>query len=447
MTDKKTYFFLGIGGIGMSALARYCFLKGLHVGGYDATASEITEDLASVGIFVSHTDCTEGIPSSFLDPEHVQLVYTPAVPENSVLFSYFKTKGFSIQKRAAMLGDITRDSFSFAVGGTHGKTTTSSILAHLLDHAGVGITAFLGGISNNFNSNLLLKDTAISVIEADEFDRSFLQLSPNVACITGTDADHLDIYENKAALEAAFVDFSQRLKPDGTLFVHESVGLDIPGIRYGLSPDAAYWLENIYYKDAQALASIHTPTEVLKDVLFPMPGTHNMLNALVAFAMAEQQGISTEKLLEGLATFKGVKRRMSFEIHSSEQLYVDDYAHHPTAIRALYQTVKSLYPSKEISIVFQPHLFSRTRDFMSDFAQSLSLFEKVYLLPIYPAREQPITGVTSEVLLTKITAPFKMIVSKKNLIEIIGKDKPSCLVSLGAGDIGLEVNHIKKALL
>ncbi len=219
----------------MSALARYCFLKGLQVGGYDATASEITEDLASLGIFVSHTDGTEGIPSSFLDPEHVQLVYTPAVPEKSVLFSYFKTKGFRMQKRAAMLGGITRDSFSFAVGGTHGKTTTSSILAHLLDHAGVGITAFLGGISNNFNSNLLLKDTAISVIEADEFDRSFLQLSPNVACITGTDADHLDIYENKAALEAAFVDFSQRLKPDGTLFVHESVGLDIPGIRYGLS--------------------------------------------------------------------------------------------------------------------------------------------------------------------------------------------------------------------
>ena len=446
MTDKKTYFFLGIGGIGMSALARYCFLKGLRVGGYDATASDITKELSSLGIFVTYTDSLEGIPALFLDPNEVQLVYTPAVPELSQLFSYFKTSGFSMHKRAAMLGDITRDSFSFAVGGTHGKTTTSTMLAHLLDHAGVGISAFLGGISNNFNSNLWLKDAAVSVIEADEFDRSFLHLSPNMACITGTDADHLDIYETKAALEAAFVDFSKLLKTGGTLFVHESVDSKISGIRYGISKQSDYRLENITYKNAQAIADIHTPNQVLKEVVFPMPGTHNMLNALVAFAMAEQYGVPSAKLLEGLKTFKGVKRRMSFEIHTPDQFYVDDYAHHPTAITALYETLQSLYPNQDISVVFQPHLFSRTRDFMTEFAQSLSLFSRVYLLPIYPARELPIAGVSSEVLLAKIESPKKCLVTLETLVETLRKDQPKHLITLGAGDIGLKVNKIKKVL-
>lgn len=443
MTHRNTYFFLGIGGIGMSALAKYCLLKGHLVGGYDALPTEITKALSKLGAAIVYFDSVKSIPEFFLDPSSVQVVFTPAIPKTSKLYSYFLNGAFKMQKRAAMLGEVTADSFSYAVGGTHGKTTTSSILAHLLDASGIDIAAFLGGVAHNFESNLVLKDTAITVVEADEFDRSFLHLSPNVACITGTDADHLDIYKTKEALETAFVDFSNRLKPNGLLFVHESVA--IQGSSYGLSEHSDYYLSNIHSSDGKVFADIHTPRDCFEKVLFPMPGVYNMLNALVAFAMAYSQDIPVHKLIAALASFKGVKRRFSYEINTSERIYIDDYAHHPTAIEAIYQTIKTLYPLKEITLVFQPHLYSRTKDFANEFAAALSLFDRLLLMEIYPAREQPIEGVTAAWLLTKVTTQ-KALVTHDNLIKKIKSIDPELLLTLGAGDIGLEVKNIKAAL-
>jgi UDP-N-acetylmuramate--alanine ligase len=442
---QETYFFLGIGGIGMSALARYCFLKGAKVGGYDATPSAITADLEALGMELIYSDHISILPDTFKHQEAVKIIYTPAVPKTTALFEYFSSHKFSIIKRATLLGAITADSFSYAIGGTHGKTTTSSLLAHLLDASGVGITAFLGGLANNFNSNLLLKDTTTTVVEADEFDRSFLTLSPNVACITGTDADHLDIYKNAQSLEEAFEDFAKRVKPTGRLFVHESV--QIPGTTYGLLETSDYYLSEICYEHGNIYAHLHTPKAVFKRVLFPMPGTHNLLNALVAFAMAESQGVAPEKLIAALVTFKGVARRFSYEIKKENRVFIDDYAHHPTAIKAVFESLKTLYPKELLTVVFQPHLYSRTQDFAAEFASSLSLFNCVYLLDIYPARELPIDGVNSSWLLEKITAPEKALLNKKNLVERIVKINPKILVTLGAGDIGLEVPKIKAALL
>jgi UDP-N-acetylmuramate--alanine ligase len=437
-------YFIGIGGIGMSALARYYTFLGHEVVGYDKTKTPLTSELEALGMMIHYDDSVSQIPKSFLTPEDTLVVYTPAVPKDHKEWNYFATHGFTVKKRSEVLGMITKDTYCFAVAGTHGKTTTSSILAHLLKETGTPVTAFLGGISEDFNSNFLWEGNEFSVVEADEYDRSFLQLTPNVACITSMDADHLDIYGDNESLQESFRAFASRLKPNGMLFVRN--GLPLQGITYGIEDDSDYCIRNIKIEHGTYIFDLGTPETTLKGVKFNKPGRHNLLNGLVAFAMAIQAGPPLDRLVEALETFKGVQRRFSYKIKEEHLIFIDDYAHHPAEIDAIFEAVKEMHPNKKVLTVFQPHLYSRTRDFVEEFARSLSRFDSIILLDIYPAREKPLPGVTSQWLLDMIRNPKKKLVSKKELAGEIKAQKPQVLVTLGAGDIGLEINTLKKAL-
>ncbi|CAG2533915.1 UDP-N-acetylmuramate--L-alanine ligase [Maribacter dokdonensis] len=438
-------YFIGIGGIGMSALARYFAFIDKTVSGYDKTESPLTQELAASGMDIHYKDSIDLVAEVYKnDPEHTLVVYTPAVPSNHTEYQFFLQNGFTIKKRSEVLGLITKDSFCLAVAGTHGKTTTSSILAHLLKETGVKMTAFLGGISEDFNSNFLLEGTEYSVVEADEFDRSFMQLTPNVACVTSMDADHLDIYGDAQELERTFKDFTERLKPGGTLFVRN--GLPLKGLTYGIEDDSDYCIRNIKIEHGTYIFDLETPDLKLEGVEFNKPGRHNLLNGLVAFAMAMQAGPPPHRLAQALSTFKGVQRRFSYQIKNDEFIYIDDYAHHPTEINAVYEAVSEMHPNKKVLAIFQPHLFSRTRDFANEFAQSLSRFENVLLLDIYPAREEPITGVDSEWLLGKMTNGNRKLISKEQMLSEVKNQNPEVLITMGAGDIGLEVVKIKKEM-
>ena len=371
-------------------------------------------------------------------------MYTPAVKNTHNELRYFVKNNFTIQKRAEVLGLITKNTFCFAVAGTHGKTTTSSILGHLLKVCDANMTAFLGGITENYHSNLILNGSEMSVVEADEFDRSFLQLSPDVACITSMDADHLDIYGQAEELEKSFVDFSEKLSNNEKLFVKN--GLPLQGITYGVNDDADYSVQDIEIIDGVYDFSIKTPTELLSNVKFSLPGHHNLSNALVAFAMAYDNGFNADKLIEALASFKGVERRFTYQIKRTDLVYIDDYAHHPTEINAVYHAVAEMYPNDKVMVVFQPHLFSRTQDFSEDFGKSLSQFDEVRLLDIYPARELPIKGVTSEWLLGKITRANKKLITKKDIVSEIKNSDAKIILTIGAGDIGAEVKRIKEEI-
>ncbi len=444
LNQLHNVYFIGIGGIGMSALARYFKFIGKNVAGYDKTETPLTTELADLGIPIHYRDAIAQIPSEFLAPDHTLIVYTPAVPSDHSELLYFKEHGFAVKKRSEVLGIITRDTFCFAVAGTHGKTTTSSILAHLLKETGTPLTAFLGGISEDFNSNFLLEGTKYSVVEADEFDRSFLQLSPNVACITSMDADHLDIYGDSEALRTSFREFAKKLKPNGKLFVRN--GLPMEGITYGIEDNSDYCIRNLRIEHGTYIFDLGTPETTLKGVKFNKPGRHNLLNGLVAFAMAIQAGPPLNRLVEALETFKGVQRRFSYKIKEEGFVFIDDYAHHPTEINAVYEAIKEMHPNKKILAVFQPHLFSRTRDFVTDFASSLSKFDSILLLDIYPAREKPIQGVTAQWLLDQIANPHKKLIKKEALLNEIKNQNPEVLVTMGAGDIGLEIENLKLAL-
>ena len=438
-------YFIGIGGIGMSALARYFAFIDKTVAGYDKTESPLTQELAASGMDIHYKDSVDLVAEVYKnDPEHTLVVYTPAVPSNHTEYQFFLQNGFTIKKRSEVLGLITKDSFCLAVAGTHGKTTTSSILAHLLKETGVKMTAFLGGISEDFNSNFLLEGTEYSVVEADEFDRSFMQLTPNVACVTSMDADHLDIYGDAQELEKTFKDFTKRLKSGGTLFVRN--GLPLKGLTYGIEDDSDYCIRNIKIEHGTYIFDLETPDLKLEGVEFNKPGRHNLLNGLVAFAMAMQAGPPPHRLAQALSTFKGVQRRFSYQIKNDEFIYIDDYAHHPTEINAVFEAVSEMHPNKKVLAIFQPHLFSRTRDFANDFAQSLSRFENVLLLDIYPAREEPITGVDSEWLLGKMTNGNRKLISKEQMLSEVKNQNPEVLITMGAGDIGLEVVKIKKEM-
>ena len=438
-------YFLGIGGIGMSGLARYFKHNGKNVAGYDKTLTGITSGLQQEGIEIHYEDTPDTIPKHYKDIENTLVVYTPAIPKNNTEFKYFEYEGFRMHKRAEVLGWITKDTFCFAVAGTHGKTTVSSILAHLLRESGVSLTAFLGGIAENFNSNFLFEGNAYTVVEADEFDRSFLHLSPDIACITSTDADHLDIYGNVGELKSAFNAFTAKIKPGGSLLVKN--GLPLQGITYGINDNADYTIRNIRIKDNAYIFDIITPDEAVKNVTFNKPGQYNLLNALAAFSMAVQTGISATRLASALATFKGVERRFSYHIKTEKYIYIDDYAHHPTEINAVHDAIREMHPDRKILAVFQPHLYSRTRDFADEFAASLAQFDAVVLLAIYPAREQPVPGITSEWLFSKIQNPNKKIISKNEIITTLKQSGATLLLTIGAGDIGEEVKHIKNALL
>ncbi len=442
ISNYKNIFFIGIGGIGMSALARYFKANKKNVAGYDKTKTKLTLELEKLGIEIHYKDAVNNIPKSFLNKEETLIVYTPAISNNHKEYNYFKENGFTILKRAEILGLITNETFCFAVAGTHGKTTTSTILGHILKESNVNATSFLGGIAVNYNSNLILGDNKISVVEADEYDRSFLQLNPNIACITSTDADHLDIYEKANVLEESFQEFADKVSD--RLFV--KYGLPLNGITFGLEEEATYQALNIKTENGYSVFDIKTPTELIKDVEFQMFGNHNILNALAAFAMAESYGVSVEKLKKALATFKGIERRFNIKINTKELVLIDDYAHHPTEIDAVFQTVNQLYKDRSKVVIFQPHLFSRTRDFVEDFAKSLAQFDKVYLLDIYPARELPINGITSNWLVEKIKQINKNVklirFNEQEILNIINEQKNTVIAMLGAGDIGKLINNV-----
>ncbi len=443
LENIQNIYFIGIGGIGMSALARYFKFLNKNVAGYDKTPSQITSDLSALGVAIHYEDNVSTIPKAFLDNEDTLIVYTPAIPKDHKELRYLQGHNFLIKKRAEVLGIITKDVYTLAVAGTHGKTTTTAILAHLLKESGAKVTAFLGGISENYNSNLVLEGNEVVVVEADEFDRSFLQLYPDVVAITSMDADHLDIYEEANALEESFIEFSSRAKDH--LLVRN--GLPLSGITFGIDDDSEYCATHIRIDNGTYVFDLKTPDKSIKDLHLNLPGRHNLLNAITAFAIAMLYGSPTDSLAKALFTFKGVQRRFSYQIKTNDLIFVDDYAHHPTEINALHQAVREMHPEKKVLAIFQPHLYSRTRDFATDFAKSLSQFDQLLLLDIYPARELPIAGITSDWLLKMVDNKDKKLVVKHDLTSEVKKSDAQVILTIGAGDIGEEVQRIKEALL
>jgi UDP-N-acetylmuramate--alanine ligase len=436
-------YFIGIGGIGMSALARYFKNIGKQVSGYDKTPTMLTDELIESGISIHFEDNIDLIPKDFY-MENTLVIITPAVPKNHSEWNYFLEREYQVKKRAEVLGIITKDTFCFAVAGTHGKTTTSSILGHILFESGADVTAFIGGIVENYNSNLIGSGKTVTVVEADEFDRSFLHLHPNIACITSMDADHLDIYGTSQAIEESFIEFASKVEDKSNLFITKE--LPIEGVTCAVNEDAVYKAFNVRVGNGSYTFDVQTPTEIIKDLQFGLPGKHNLMNALMAIAMAKLFGTPTDAIAKAIASFKGIKRRFSYQIKTDKLVYIDDYAHHPTEINAVHQAVRELYPNQKVLAVFQPHLFSRTRDFADDFAKSLSAFDEVVLLDIYPARELPMEGITSQWLMDKMTNDDKKLVLKNDLIPTILASDATVIVTIGAGDIGELVPTIKKAL-
>ena len=434
-------YFVGIGGIGMSAIARYFAANGKRVAGYDKAPTAITTSLVGLGVEIHFEDSLKNIPISFLNKEKTLVVFTPAIPKNNTELNYFLENNFTVLKRAEILGKITENTFCLAVSGTHGKTTTSAILGHIMQP--IMATSFLGGIAENYNSNLILGEDKVSVVEADEFDRSFLQLSPNIACVTSMDADHLDIYGEAEALEESFVAFTNKVS--GTLIVAK--GLPLNGLTYAVNEDADYKAFNLKIESGKYIFDVQTPSGVITNIEFHLPGKHNVMNALAALAMADVYGIPLEAIKKSLSTFKGVKRRFSYKIKTENFVLIDDYAHHPTEINAVESSVREMYPDEKILVVFQPHLFSRTRDFINDFASALSKFDEVLLLDIYPARENPIPGVNSEWLFGKIDCKNKKLAKNNNLVKVINNSTAKVVVMLGAGDIGMMVDDVVSELI
>ncbi len=445
MSHKKIYF-AGAGGIGMAALERYFLAKGCRVAGYDRTPTDLTRALQDEGVEITFDESVEAIPADFKGcPEEVLVVYTPALPDMHPGLSYFRENGYEVVKRAAVLGNITRDTKGLCFAGTHGKTTTSSMAAHILNTCKVGCNAFLGGILRNYNSNLLLSATSpYSVIEADEYDRSFHHLRPYIAVITATDPDHLDIYGTEEAYLESFAHFTELIKPGGMLVVHEDLKLKprVPeGVKiYTYSRDKGdFHAENIRRGNGEITFDIVTPSETVRDITLGVPVEINIENAIAAFAACYLTGdIEIDAARDAIASFMGPKRRFEFwlkEPGAEGRAIIDDYAHHPDELRASIMSVKSLYPGRRLTVAFQPHLYSRTRDFAPEFAASLSLADEIILLDIYPAREEPIPGVTSEIIFNDIKCKDKVMIDKQHLTETIKNRNFEILLTVGAGDI------------
>ena len=445
LDNIQSFYFIGIGGIGMSALARYFNAQGKHVSGYDKTKTTLTSQLEDEGITINFKDDSSLIPSEVLgDREHSLIIYTPAIPKDHQQFEFLKNRDFNILKRAQLLGQISKEKFTMAVAGTHGKTTTTAILGHLLKETGAKVTAFLGGISEDINSNLIMQGDEVIVLEADEFDRSFLNIHPNYAAVTSVDADHLDIYGKKEELEKSFSEFVSQVSEDGKLFLKN--GLPFKGLSIGIEDSSNYSAKNIKIENGTYVFDLVTPANTLEKLEFNLPGRHNLTNAVTALAMAIEYGSPTGHLARALSSFQGVKRRFNYKIKTEQVVLIDDYAHHPTEINAVHQAVREMYPNKKVLAVFQPHLFSRTRDFAEDFATSLSQFDAVFLLDIYPARELPIEGISSAWLLDLISNPDKKLVSKQDLSSEMKEKDYEINVMIGAGDIGEEVESVRKVL-
>ncbi|TPG71940.1 UDP-N-acetylmuramate--L-alanine ligase [Hymenobacter nivis] len=456
--DQFPYiFFLGIGGIGMSALARWFRANGHQVSGYDKTATPLTQALEAEGIAVHYADAVENIPAAVRENKAQTLVVlTPAIPADSREWAWLRAEGYDIRKRSQVLGVLTQGRRTIAVAGTHGKTTTSSMVAHLLHHAGHDAGAFLGGIAVNLGSNLLLPQSpgAPVVVEADEYDRSFLTLRPDVAIVTSTDADHLDIYGTQGALIDSFRQFVGQIKPGGTLLINHtadpSVAAAVPAgtrvIHYGLAaaPGRELFAADVTAQGHEFHFDLHGPLGALPGLALAVPGFHNVENMLAAAAVAQIEGLDAAQITAAVAAYRGVKRRFEFVATGPQgQVYVDDYAHHPREIEAFLRSVRALYPGRRLRVVFQPHLFTRTRDFAEGFAQSLSIADEVILLDIYPARELPLPGVTSDIILAGLTSPLKSIQTKAQVLAGAQTDPLEVLATVGAGDIDTLVPELR----
>lgn len=439
---SKRYFFIGIGGIGMSAITRYFLAKGNQVGGYDRTQSQVSRALEEAGASIIYEDSPELIPAPFQAPNEVLVVYTPAIHMDNHIRQYYDRHGYEQVKRAVVLGSVTRMQEALCVAGTHGKTTTSTLLAHLLEQSHIGTNAFLGGVSQNTGSNLYLhEESPYVVIEADEYDRSFHQLTPTHAIITSTEPDHLDIYGTPEAYREAFQIFAEKTKDDGLILLHEEAQLQPLRSQlhlriYGKSTACDYYYSNIHYEGDQLYFDWHFPSGCYERLLIGTPIEINVLNATAALALAQYLGATEQELRAGLASFLGSRRRFERWLNEpNHPIMIDDYAHHPDEIRASLTSIRRLYPDKEIAVVFQPHLFSRTADFLREFAAALSVVDNVIMIPIYPAREEPIPGVTSEAVMEHVTSPKKACVSKAGLIDELKRHQFDVLVMMGAGDI------------
>lgn len=449
MTDLKNIqkvFFVGIGGIGMSAVARYFRHLGMEVHGYDKTRTELTQQLEKEGMHIHFADEVD------LIPDGVQLVvYTPAIPKDHKQLNYFRDNGFTVLKRSEVLQIITADKFTIAVAGSHGKTTVTSMIAHILNHSGYGCTAFLGGIALNYHSNFVSGNNNVVVVEADEFDRSFHRLAPSIAVITAVDTDHLDIYGSRENIENAFLEFTQKVKLDGQVIANKHIPIlkRIEGrtvATYGLSA-ADYHDNGMMIRNGGYHFDVDYPEGLLKNLELHMGGKHNVENALAAIAVALKLGIDHDKIKEAIKTFKGIHRRFEYIIKTDDLVFIDDYAHHPEEIRALISSVRELYPDWKITAVFQPHLFSRTNDLYKEFAAALELADEVVLMDIYPARELPVAGVTSALILNEMRIEEKSIIPSYILVEELSRKDLQVLLTIGAGDIDMQVKPIQQALL
>lgn len=452
--DIKTIhnvYFLGVGGIGMSAIARYFNTLGKNVVGYDKVSKPLTDELIGEGIEIHFDDNVLNIPTEFKNKQQTLVVYTPAIPKNNKELNYFIDEGFEIKKRSEVLGMLSQEKRCIAVAGTHGKTTISTIIAHLMRKSRMGCSAFLGGISKNYNTNYIVdKDSKYVVVEADEYDRSFMQLSPQKAIISAVDADHLDIYSDKDELKNTFKQFVNRINSGGKLLIKFGLEFDLPErndidiYTYSLNQDSDFRAENIHIENGLYVFDFIGLKGRINNLKLGLPGLINVDNAVAAIAMAIMSGVHNDEIFNSLPKFKGIQRRFDYQIQRNDFVYIDDYAHHPEELKASIGSVKELFKDKKITGIFQPHLFTRTRDFVDGFAESLELLDEIILLDIYPAREKPIPGITSEIIFNKIKNQNKTLCAKDDLLNILKNKKPEVLMTLGAGNIDELIEPIKE---
>lgn len=446
LSNIQRVYLVGIGGIGMSGLARYFRHLGCMVCGYDKTATQLTNQLNNEGIPVIFEDSEDLIPQSFKTPDAATLIiYTPAIPKNSAILNFFINKGFGLFKRSEVLGIISKGKFTVAVAGTHGKTTTSTMIAHILKYSGNDCSAFLGGISTNYQSNVLFGPNNIVVVEADEYDRSFLTLHPDVAIITSMDADHLDIYGDHAHLTQSFKMFASQLKPGGKLIHRKGLPL-ATGFTYAAGAGADASASNIRIQNGDFYFDFKNSETSITNIKMGIAGTHNIENAVAAIETALLLGVAADAIKSALGSFTGVKRRFEYIIKNNNQIFIDDYAHHPEELKACISSVKKLYPDKKLTAIFQPHLFTRTRDFADGFAEALNLVDELIILDIYPARELPIEGVNAEMILDRMKLLNKRKCGKQEAVDLVKNEKPVLLLTVGAGDIDQLVQPLKNAL-
>ena len=446
MKEVKRVYFLGIGGIGMSALARFFKKQGADVYGYDRTRTPLTITLESEGMHIHYDEDVAQIPDNLS-----RIIYTPAIPKENKEYIYFTENSFELKKRAEVLGELSKEFFTIAIAGTHGKTSISSLAAHMLKAAGRNLTALIGGILKNYGSNFILSETTdILLVEADEYDRSFLQLQPDISVISSMDADHLDIYGDGNELKNTFFQFAEKLDKQGVLIYHNSLPelkqVVKKSVSYSARTIAACMAEKVHVENGNFVFDLVYDSVRIENIELAVPGLHYIENALAAAAIGFEVGLSPAKIKSGLESFEGVQRRFDYHIKTDELVFIDDYAHHPQELKVTIEAAKTLYPNKIITGVFQPHLFSRTQDFADEFAKALDGLDEIILLDIYPAREKPIAGVTSEIIFSKMKNQHKKLLKKNELINYLSSNKPEILITLGAGDIGLMLNDIETIL-